>query len=87
MSILLITWGILTGLLILLLIYRNTLRMREDPGLYIDKAEANMAKEQAENSARLDRMAIPVRLLTAASGILLVAMAVLWFYQGWHANQ
>ncbi len=87
MSILLITWGVLTGLLILLLIYRNSLRMREDPGLYLDQAEANMAKEQAENSARLDRMSIPVRLLGAASGILLVVMAVLWFYQGWHANQ
>ncbi len=87
MSILLITWGILSAILIVLLIYRNTLRMREDSGMYLDPAEAHIQKEQAENSARLDRMDLPVRLLAAASGLLLLAMAVLWFYQGWHANQ
>ena len=87
MSIMLIVWGILTGILVVLLIYRSTLTMHEDEQLYLDGAEAHMQKEQAENTARVDRTTLPVRLLAAASGLLLVVMGVMWVYRGWNGGQ
>ncbi len=84
MSILIAMWGVLTAALVLLLIYRSTLTIHEEDQLFLDQAEAHMEKEQAENLARLDRTRIPMRLLAAASGLLLVLMAVLSVYRGWN---
>ncbi len=87
MSILLILWGIVTATLVVLLIYRSTLRMHEDDQLFLDQAESHMEKAQAENTTRINRTILPVRLLAVASGLLLIVMAVLWVYQGWNASQ
>lgn len=84
MSILIALWGALTAALVLVLIYRSTLTMHEDDQLFLDQAEAHMQKEQAENSARLARTTVPMRLLAVASGLLLVVMAVLSVYRGWN---
>ena len=43
---LLISWGGLTVVLIVLLIYRSTLTMHEDDQLFLDDSEAHMAKDQ-----------------------------------------
>ncbi len=87
MSILLIVWGIVTAALIVLLIYRSTLRMHEDDQLFLDQAESHMEKAQAENTTRINRTILPVRLLAVASGLLLLVIGAMWAYQGWTGGQ
>ena len=81
-SMLLIVWGVLTAILIILLIYRSTLTMREDDQLFIGQSESHMEKEQQELIKRLDKVAIPVRILGGASGLLILVIAGMWIYEG-----
>ena len=41
-------WGVLTGVLVILLIYRSTLTMQEDEQLFLDDTKSAMEQEQAE---------------------------------------
>ena len=79
---LLMVWGGLTTVLIVLLIYRGTLVMREDDQLFLDQSESHMQQEQQELIARVNRVNWPVRILGGASGLLLLIMAGLWVYEG-----
>jgi len=78
---LLIVWGILTAVLVVLMIYRGTLTMHEDDQLFLDEAESHMEKEQAEIMNRADRVGPFIRIFGAASGVLIVVIAGVWFYQ------
>ena len=79
---LLIVWGVCTAVLVVLLIYRGTLTMHEDDQLFLDTAESHMEKEQAELMTRVNRVTPAVRLLGAASGVLIVVIAGMWIYEG-----
>lgn len=79
---LLIVWGLCTAVLVILMIYRGTLTMHEDDQLFLDTAESHMEKEQAELMARVNRITPAVRLLGAASGVLIVVIAGMWIYEG-----
>ena len=81
-SLLLIVWGVLTAILIILLIYKSTLTMREDDELFLDQSESHMEKEQQELIVRLNKLQIPVRILGGASGLLILVIAGMWIYQG-----
>jgi len=78
----LIIWGVLTGVLIILLIYRSTLTMHEDDQLFLDESASGMAQEQAEIMAKLNRVTPFVKWLGAASGALILVIAGLAIYQG-----
>ncbi len=80
MMILLITWGALTTVLVLLLIYRSTLTMHEDDQLFLDEAESHMRAEQEENLRKINRVTPLVQLFGAGSGVLILGIAVLWVY-------
>jgi len=82
MTVLLTIWAVLTTILIVLLIYRSTLSMHEDDQLFLDQAESHMAQEQTALLQRINRLTMPVRALTAASGLLLLVMAALAVYRG-----
>ena len=82
MSILLIVWGVLTAILVILLIYRSTLTMREDDQLFLDQSESHMEKEQQEIIARVQKVNVPVRILGGASGLLILIIAGMWVYEG-----
>jgi cell division protein FtsL len=82
MSILLIVWGVLTAVLVILLIYRSTLTMREDDQLFLDQSESHMEKEQRELIARVQKVNVPVRILGGASGLLILIIAGMWVYEG-----
>ncbi len=82
LTLLLIVWAVLTTILVLLLIYRSTLTMHEDDQLFLDDAESHMQKEQNELMQRMDKLQLPVRLIGAASGLLILIIAGLWIYQG-----
>jgi Tfp pilus assembly protein PilN len=71
-STLLIVWGVLTAILVILLIYRSTLTMREDDQLFLDQSESHMEKEQQELIARVRKLSIPLRILGGASALLIL---------------
>ena len=81
LTVLLIIWAVLTAILIVLLIYRSTLSMHEDDQLFLDQAESHMAQEQTALLQRINRLTVPVRTLTAASGLLLLVMAAIVVYR------
>lgn len=82
LSNLLIVWGVLTAVLVILLIYRSTLAMREDDQLFLSDSESHMQIEQQEVIARLNKINLPVRILGGASGLLILVIAGLWIYDG-----
>ncbi len=83
MQLLLIVWGAVTLLLIVLMIYRSTLVMHEDDQLFLSDADSHMEKEQVELHKRMEKLQPLVRLLGAASGMLLVVMAGIWIWRAY----
>ena len=77
---LLILWAGLTVVLVVLLIYRSTLSMHEDDQLFLDTAQAHMAKEQEDLIGRMNRIQPWVRICGAGSAVLffLIAGMMLW---------
>jgi hypothetical protein len=82
MSILLIVWGVLTAILVILIIYRSMLTMREDDQLFLDQSESHMEKEQQEIIARVQKVTLPVQILGGVSGLLILIIAGMWVYEG-----
>ncbi len=76
----LIVWGVITGALLILVIYRSTLESREDDQIFLDAAEESMAREQRAIVARIDKLSKPIMGLVIASGALLVVIAGLWLW-------
>jgi Tfp pilus assembly protein PilN len=83
---LVVLWAVLTALLVVLLIYRSTLAIHEEDQLFLDEAEAHMAREQEEIHARMDKIQTPMRLLGAATGTLTLVIAGMWIYEGLTRN-
>ncbi len=80
---LLITWGLITVVLILLLIYRGMLSTREDDQLFLNKAEvAMMGGEQQILIGKLERLGKPIFWLATLSAALLVCSGGLWLWMG-----
>jgi hypothetical protein len=75
MTMLLVAWGVMTGILILLLIYRSTLTMHEDDQLFLGESESHMQAEQTELMSRMNKLTPIVRLVGAISVLLIVAIA------------
>jgi len=84
---LMVVWGVLTTILIILLIYRSTLTMREDDQLFLDEAESQMEQEQAELMSKVRKVNPLVRVFGGLSGLLIIVIAGLWIYQGLTAVQ
>jgi hypothetical protein len=80
---LLLSWGLITAALVILLVYRATISSKEDDQLYLNKAEvAMMGGDQAAIITRLNRLGKPIMALAILSGILLLASASLWVWIG-----
>jgi len=79
---LLVSWGGLTVLLIVLLIYRSTLTMHEDDQLFLDDSEAHMAKDQMEIMSKVNKLTPIVKVLGTLSGLMFLVIAGLFVYQG-----
>jgi hypothetical protein len=80
MTPLLIVWAGLTVILVGLLIYRSTLSMHEDDQLFLDSAQAHMAKEQEELIGRMNRITPWLRLCGAGSAVLAIVIAGMMLY-------
>ena len=75
-------WGVLTGLLVILLIYRSTLTMQEDDQLFLDDTKCAMEQEQAELMQKVNKINPFVKILGAASGLMFLVLAGMFIYQG-----
>ena len=72
---------------ILLLIYKSTLTMRRDDQLFLDDASSHMHAEQTELLAKVNRLNIPMRILSVGSGVFLLVLVAMWLYQKLSAVQ
>jgi Tfp pilus assembly protein PilN len=75
-------WGVLTGVLVILLIYRGTLTMQEDDQLFLDDTKSQLQQDQAELIAKVNKINPFVKILGAASGIMFLVIAGMFIYQG-----
>jgi len=78
----LVGWGVLTGILIVLLIYRSTLTMQEDSQLFLTDSESHMEKEQIEIMRKVNKISPLVRWLGASSAVLILIIGGVAIYQG-----
>lgn len=82
MFMLLVAWGVLTGILIILLIYKSTLSMHEDDSIFLHDTESQMHKDQTEVLAKMKKITPIVKVLGALSGAMILVIAGLFIYQG-----
>ena len=80
MMLMLILFATLVAVLVILMIYRNTLEMHEDDQLFLGAAESHMAKEQEELQRKMNKIEPMVRWVGAASAVLLLAIVGVWLY-------
>jgi len=79
---LLIAWGILTGILIILLIYKSTLTMHENDSIDLHETESQMHKDQVEVLDKMRKITPIVKVLGALSGLMILVIAGMFIYQG-----
>ncbi len=83
----LIVWGVVTGILLILLFYRSTLTRQEDDQLFIDESSSSRATEQSQLIAKVNRINPLVKLVGATSGLMLLAIAGWAVYLGLNSVQ
>jgi hypothetical protein len=79
---LMIAWAVVTGIFLLLLIWRTLLASHEDDQIFLDSAQEHMAREQRELVAKIMRLSKPINTTGITSGTLLLVIAAMWIYQG-----
>ena len=80
---LLVSWGVSTAVLVVLVIYRATLSSREDDQIFLNQAEDQiMATEQREIIGKMNRLGRPIISLAVLSGVLFMATAGMWLWNG-----
>jgi hypothetical protein len=84
---LLIAWGVVTGILLILLFYRSTLTRQEDDQLFIDESSASRATEQSQLIAKVNKINPLVKLVGATSGLMILAIAGWAVYLGLNSVQ
>ena len=84
---LLIAWGVVTGVLLILLFYRSTLTRQEDDQLFIDESSASRATEQQQLIAKVNKINPLVKMVGATSGVMILAIAGWAVYIGLNSVQ
>ena len=79
---LLITWGVVTAIFLMLIIWRSLLASHEDDQIFLDAAEEHMAKEQRELVTKINKLSSPILTSGIMAGVLLLAIAGIFVYNG-----
>jgi hypothetical protein len=79
---LLITWGVVTAIFLLLVIWRSVLASHEDDQIFLDAAEEHMAREQRELVTKINKLSSPILTSGIMAGVLLLAIAGIFVYNG-----
>jgi hypothetical protein len=77
-----VSWGVITAVLAILVIYRGTLSSKEDDQIFLDPAEQHHYQEQQVVIAKMTRLTKPIIVLAVISGVLLLTSAGLWISEG-----
>jgi hypothetical protein len=83
----LIAWGVVTGILLILLFYRSRLTRQEDDQLFIDESSSSRATEQSQLIAKVNKINPLVKLVGATSGLMILAIAGWAVYLGLNSVQ
>ena len=83
----LIAWGIVTGILIVLLFYRSTLTRQEDDQLFIDESSSSRATEQRQLIAKVNKINPLVTIAGATSGSMIILIIGWVVYVGLNSVQ
>jgi hypothetical protein len=83
---LVVVWAVITVALIIVLIYRSTLSMHEDDQLFLDDSTSNLRAEQEQLMMRMKKVTPLVRILGAASGLLILVIAGIALWQKINAS-
>ena len=81
LDLLMSSWGVITVVLVVLVVYRGTLSSKEDDQIFIDAAEQHHYQEQLVIIDRISRLTRPIIALSVLSGALLLASVGVWIYQ------
>jgi hypothetical protein len=79
---LLIVWAVVTGVFLLLLVWRTLLTSHEGDQIFLDAAQEHMAREQREVVAKIMKLQKPITTTGITAGTLLLVIAGMWIYQG-----
>jgi hypothetical protein len=82
-----VIFGVFAIGLIVLLIYKSTLTMHRDDQLFLDDTSSHMHDEQTALFAKVNRLTIPVRVFSIGSGVFLLVLVAMLFYQKLNALQ
>jgi hypothetical protein len=75
--------GAIAAVLVVLVIYGNTLDTRADEEIYLNKTEEKMmASEQPALASKMNHLARVITVLAIITGISLLATAGVWAYIG-----
>ena len=85
LMILMIAWGAVTAILISLLIYRGTLEAHEDDQIFLGSSGDIQAREQQEIISKVEKLAMPIKLLTISSVVLLLIAGGAKLYEGFQS--
>jgi len=77
------SWGVITAVLVIIVVYRGTLSAREDDQIFIDAAEQHYYEEQQTIIARMSRLRGPIVALSLVSSVLFLSTLGVWIYQGY----
>ncbi|HWP84333.1 MAG TPA: hypothetical protein VNN17_04045 [Terriglobia bacterium] len=78
----LVVWGVITGILVCLIIYRAILGVHEEDQLFLDRAEAALERENQEVLKRINRLDPIIRWVAIVSGTLFLIIGGIWLYRG-----
>ena len=78
-----VSWAVITTALVLVLIYRSTISMKEDDQRFLDPAERQLEEHQRQIMKSLARLRPTVRALCVGSGWLFLVMLGVVGFEVW----
>lgn len=81
----LMVWGVVTVALVALVVYRGTIEIREDDQIFLGSAGDMRAREQQEIISKVEKLAMPIKLLTICSVVLLLIAGGAKLYEGFQS--
>lgn len=76
-------WAVITTALVLVLIYRSTVSMKEDDQLFLDPAEKQLEEHQQDILRSLARIKPTIQALSVGSGGLALVMLGVVAFEVW----